>query len=301
MRSGDELDDRDRDDVGGSSGRFSRRRLPDDDAAGSAPAQRRRPIERGDEFGGERPGERRFRGERERTRPDQDSTSRPARDPGRSRPPRREDASSEGWSSERFRRAGREHAEDVDDRSSRASRDPYDRLRRVSNRPARRVEVDPYDELSYEGDDDEYLTPVQEPRRRSSRAGTRAPAHGVRQQQLRQVGTLMANPSAELRPIMAGALVSIVSLVLLSIVLLLRAGDLGAWNPIRLNAEGDPTVFGTPSAAWRLPVFALFSTIMALGLGWWLRAREPFAAQFLAVGALLIHGLIWVSAITLLW
>jgi hypothetical protein len=83
--------------------------------------------------------------------------------------------------------------------------------------------------------------------------------------------------------------------------MLIRGGDLPAWFPTRWNAEGDPTVFGTSTTAWRLPVFAFFSTVMALGLGWWLRVREPFAAQFLSVGVLLIHGLIWIGAITLLW
>jgi hypothetical protein len=98
-----------------------------------------------------------------------------------------------------------------------------------------------------------------------------------------------------------GALISLASLIILSVLLLLRGGDLPAFYPTRLNAEGDATVFGTPATAWRLPVFALFSTILALGLGWWLREREPFASQFLAIGALLIHVLIWVSAITILW
>ncbi len=111
----------------------------------------------------------------------------------------------------------------------------------------------------------------------------------------------MANPAPELRPIVVGALISLGSIGLLSILLLIQGGDLSAWFPMRWDAEGEATVFGKPATAWRLPVFALFSTIIALGLGWWLREREPFAAQFLAVGVLLIHGLIWVSAITLLW
>jgi hypothetical protein len=189
---------------------------------------------------------------------------------------------------------------DIDDRSPSSSRDRYDRLRRVGNRPPRRVEVDPYDDPDFDEHGYEADAPMVE-RRRQGRLAARSATPGLRQQQLRSVGTLVANPSPELRPIMVGALISAVSLILLSILMLVRNGELAAWYPTRWNAEGEATVYGTTATAWRLPIFALFTTIMALGLGWWLRAREPFAAQFLAVGTLLIHGLIWISAITLLW
>jgi hypothetical protein len=206
------------------------------------------------------------------------------------------------WSTDRFRRASRDQDDEIDDRSAFASRDPYDRLRRVGNRPPRRVEVDPYDEpeLSEYGD---YADPLPAERGRRGRGQTqaRSTASGLRQQQIRQVGSLVANPAPELRPIVLGALIALASLVVLSLLILLRGGDLTDWYPIRWNAEGEASVYGTPATVWRLPVFALFSTILALGLGWWLRVREPFASQFLAVGVLLIHVLIWVSAITILW
>ena len=190
--------------------------------------------------------------------------------------------------------------DEIDDRSATASRDPYDRLRRVGSRPPRRVEVDPYDDPEF-GDYDDFAETLPAERGRLGRGRKRSATPGLRQQQLRQVGALVANPAPEMRPIVLGALISLGSLVILSLLLLLRGGDLPAWYPTRWNAEGDATVFGTPATVWRLPVFAFFSTVLALGLGWWLRVREPFASQFLAVGVLLIHVLIWVSAITILW
>ena len=70
---------------------------------------------------------------------------------------------------------------------------------------------------------------------------------------------------------------------------------------MHLDAEGVANEFGTSATIWRLPFFAFMSTVAALGLGWWLRSREAFATQYLIVGALLIHGLIWVGTINLLW
>jgi len=70
---------------------------------------------------------------------------------------------------------------------------------------------------------------------------------------------------------------------------------------LHLDAEGTTTLFGTTGSIWRLPFFALLSTVMALGLGWWLRARDAYAIQFLVVSALMIHCLVWVGAINLLW
>jgi hypothetical protein len=295
-RAGDEMDDRDRNPSGGSPGRYSRRR-PIEGEETDSPSVRRRP--RADDLDDlARP--QRDRGDRESQRPKRERDQESPRESGRYRPTSREQQSTRGWSADRFRRPARNLDDEIDDRSASASRDPYDRLRRVGNRPPRRVEVDPYDDLEVGGFDD-YADPLPAARGRLGRGRPRSATPGLRQQQIRQVGALVANPAPEMRPIVLGAFLSLGSLLLLSLLLLLRGGDLDAWYPTRWNAEGDVTVYGTPSTAWRLPVFALFSTILTLGLGWWLRVREPFASQFLAVGVLLIHVLIWVSAITILW
>ena len=294
------MDDRDRDSSSGSSGRYSRRRLPDEE---NGPVRRRSRSDGVDDAPRTRPEDRRNRTEQERDRPSRESSSRAPRDQGRYRSTARDESEPGSWSVDRFRRTDRRVSGDADDRSPSSTRDPYDRLRRVGNRPPRRVDVDRYDDppLDAYGDDDYDESPPVIDRRRAGRPTVRSTTPGVRQQQIRSMGALVANPSPELRPIVVGALISAGSLILLAILTLIRGGDLPAWLPTRWNAEGDPMVFGTSSTAWRLPVFVLFSTVMALGLGWWLRVREPFAAQFLSVGVLLIHGLIWISAITLLW
>ena len=115
------------------------------------------------------------------------------------------------------------------------------------------------------------------------------------------MSAVFANPAPESRPLIMGGLVAVASLVLLSILVLIRSGSTGDWVPLHLNAEGTPTGYGTTGTLWRLPFFALLATVMAFGLGWWLRAREAYAVQYLVVGALLVHGLIWVGAINLLW
>jgi hypothetical protein len=100
---------------------------------------------------------------------------------------------------------------------------------------------------------------------------------------------------------MLGSVAAIASLLVLSILILVRSGSVGNWIPLHLDAEGSATSYGSKAALWRLPFFALFATIMAFGLGWWLRARESFAVQYLTIGALMIHLLIWVGVVNLLW
>jgi hypothetical protein len=138
-------------------------------------------------------------------------------------------------------------------------------------------------------------------RRRAGRGPARQRAPRIDQQRFREMSAVFANPAPEFRPLMMGGLAAATSLVLLSILILVRSGSADDWIPLHLNAEGTPTGFGTTGALWRLPFFALLTTVMAFGLGWWLRAREAYAVQYLVVGALLVHCLIWVGAINLLW
>jgi hypothetical protein len=115
------------------------------------------------------------------------------------------------------------------------------------------------------------------------------------------MSAVFANPSPEMRPIVMGGIAALVSLVLMSIMILIRSSSITNYIPLHLDAEGTTTVFGSKGSIWRLPFFALLSTLMALGLGWWLRARDAYAVQFLIVGALMVHCLVWVGAINLLW
>lgn len=201
---------------------------------------------------------------------------------------------------DRFRRRDRTApaADEPDDRSYRSTRDPYDRLRRVSSRPPRRVEVE--DDLDAIGGREEYFDERIPAAARSPRMPRRAQPRDE-PSRFRTVGTSLVNPAAEMRPLAIGGIAALASLLLLSILILVRSGSVDVWIPLHLNAEGEPTGYGTRAALWRLPFFAFLTTVMALGVGWWLRTREAFATQYLIVGALLIHGLLWVGAINLLW
>ena len=201
--------------------------------------------------------------------------------------------------SDRFRRQRPYREEEVDDRSYRAARDPYDRLRRVGNRPARRVETDVEADFDYEQYDDEFeLEPASG---RTRRRTTRQQPPRIDQQRLREMGSVLTHPAPELRPLVLGGALAVASLLLLAILVLVRSGSLDAYIPLYLDAEGTPTTYGEKSAIWRLPFFALVATLMMFGLGWWLRVREAYAVQYLVVGALLVHLLIWVGIINLLW
>src|SRR5688572_6350677 len=143
------MDDRDRNPSSGSSGRYSRRRRPDDEQEASPPVRRRSRQDEGQEPSRSRPDDRRYGSDREQRRTPRESGAQPTREPGQYRPASREEQSTRGWSADRFRRARRDELDEADDRSPISSRDPYDRLRRVGNRPPRRVEVDPYDEPDF--------------------------------------------------------------------------------------------------------------------------------------------------------
>ena len=199
-----------------------------------------------------------------------------------------------------FRSQPRYEEEEADPRSYRSSRDPYDRLRRVGNRSPRRVQTEldvEYGDERYEDIDADAVAPAG----RSRRPNARRDVPGMPQQRLREMSALFSNPSPELRPIVLAGIAALASLVLMSIMILIRSGSVTDYLPLHLDAEGTTTVFGTKGSIWRLPFFALLSTVMALGLGWWLRVRDAYAVQFLAVGALMIHCLVWVGAINLLW
>jgi hypothetical protein len=285
------MDDFDRERPDRSGDPYGRRRETRQDSAPGDPIRRRPDYSDEPEF------EPRRRPSRESRRAQpEDTERRPTRstrsgDDREARPERYSD---------RFRRQRRAVEDEPDDRSFRSSRDPYDRLRRVGNRPPRRADVVADEEFDVDeyGLDEQDLDPGLG---RARRRTTRQHAPRIDQQRFRDVGAVFANPAPELRPLVLGGLVAVGSLILLSILVLIRSGSTGDWIPLHLNAEGTPTGFGTKGALWRFPFFAFLTTVMAFGLGWWLRTREAYAVQYLVVGTLLIHCLIWVGAINLLW
>lgn len=282
------MDDFDRDSPRRSTDPYPRRRQDREDPV-SRDTIRRRPAP-GEEFDETRP-----RTDRQRQPEDREGRVR-----RRESPPVDDRQAPRERYSDRFRRQAAYRDEEPDDRSYRSTRDPYDRLRRVSNRPTRRVEADFDPDAEFEQYDEDELDRAA-PRQRSGRRSSRTQVRRFDQQRMRNVGALISNPAPEMRPLVLGAIAAGASLLLLSLLILVKSGSLGTWIPLHLDAEGTATAYGSKGALWRLPFFALFTTIMAFGLGWWLRARESYAVQYLTVGALMVHSLIWVGVVTLLW
>ena len=271
----------------GSEREIRRRPITDDDL--DSDLQRRQPTDRSRRQSVD-PRERDDRTQR-RTR-----TASGDDEPIRRPPDRDRDEQGQRYS-DRFRRSQqRQVDEDID--VAPASRDPYDRLRRLGNRPQRRVEPILDDERDIDLDD--YDDFEQRPARRRTRQ-PRSETLRAGSAQMRSMGALLVNPTPENRSLAFGGLAAAASLIVLVLLILIRHGSAPAWIPIHLNAEGTPVRFGTTNAIWRLPVFALFASGMAFGLGYALRKREPFAVEFLAVGTIMIHVIVWVAVITLLW
>ena len=290
------MDDFDRDQPGRGDSNTRRRSRTNEPLRGDPDTRSRRPAYDTERENNEGALDRRTRSGRD----PYDSPPRESRSTGRGG--RSRDEGTPERYSDRFRRARDPLDEPYDDQSARATRDPYERLRRTTTRPARAIEPETYDESELDdyGDFDEEYDPEARPRRPVRRRPQRTSAQFA-QTQFRSMGASLTNPAQELRPLVFGGLVALASMLLLVILVGIRSGSAPAWIPLGLDAEGTPVRYGTTSTIWRLPIFALFSTIMALGVGWWLRTREPFAVQFLAVGALMIHGIVWIGVITLLW
>jgi hypothetical protein len=95
------------------------------------------------------------------------------------------------------------------------------------------------------------------------------------------------------------ALIGINAASVLAMALLLAVRMRGIPSPvvIRLDAAGNPSLWGLPSVLWRLPVMSLFITIMFLVIAWFLHPIDRFAARF-ALGAAIVAQLVaWAAVI----
>ena len=141
-------------------------------------------------------------------------------------------------------------------------------------------------------------------RRRSARgaaAGAAATARGPRLPTM-QVSvsapravtdaSLVADPAALL---LLG--VNLLSVLLMALLLGIRLGSLPPEVLLRLDAAGNPNLWGPPSVLWRLPLMSLFLTVMFLAVSWFLHPIDRFAARF-ALGAAIAAQLVaWVAVI----
>ena len=87
------------------------------------------------------------------------------------------------------------------------------------------------------------------------------------------------------------------SVLLMALLLAVRIGGIASPTVIRLDAAGNPALWGSPSVLWRLPAMSLFITIMFLVVAWFLHPIDRFAARF-ALGAAIVAQLVaWAALI----
>jgi hypothetical protein len=91
--------------------------------------------------------------------------------------------------------------------------------------------------------------------------------------------------------------IGVVSVLAMALLLAVRIGGIPSPAVIRLDAAGNPALWGQPSVLWRLPVMSLFITVMFLVIAWFLHPIDRFAARF-ALGAAIVAQLIaWAAVV----
>jgi hypothetical protein len=143
------------------------------------------------------------------------------------------------------------------------------------------------------------------PVRRAATAGTRArprrAASARPRPQLHVPASVAAIAAAQDRVILGAVGASLFSLLLMTATVTSRSDALPDWIVIHLNAAGNPDQWGTTSTIWRLPLMTAMLTAGSLIGALFVGRRDPFAARFLAVSALLIHLLAWIGLVRILW
>jgi hypothetical protein len=134
------------------------------------------------------------------------------------------------------------------------------------------------------------------PRRsRSSAATTRArgarPAVTIAMPRVVTGSSLVADQKA-----LALIGINAASVLVMALLLAVRMGSIPSATVIRLDAAGNPDLWGPPSVLWRLPAMSLFITIMFLVVAWFLHPIDRFAARF-ALGAAIAAQLVAWAAI----
>ena len=88
-----------------------------------------------------------------------------------------------------------------------------------------------------------------------------------------------------------------VSVVAMALLLGVRIGSIPSPVVLRLNAAGNPDLWGTSSVLWRLPAMSLFITIMFLVVAWFLHPIDRFAARFALAAAFVAQLVAWAAVI----
>ena len=89
--------------------------------------------------------------------------------------------------------------------------------------------------------------------------------------------------------------VNLASIVVMALLLGMRLGGLPATIPLRLDAAGNPALWGPPSVLWRLPLMSLFITAVFLVVAWFVHPVDRFAARFALAAAIVAQAIAWVA------
>jgi hypothetical protein len=95
--------------------------------------------------------------------------------------------------------------------------------------------------------------------------------------------------------------VGIGGILIMTLVVAARIGNLPDIVPIHLDASGTPDLWGTSSTIWRIPLAVTMITVINTITAWYISAREPFAARFLVGSAILAQVIAWIALFLLLW
>jgi hypothetical protein len=129
----------------------------------------------------------------------------------------------------------------------------------------------------------------------------RAGDSGERARSMPSIGTLAMPRVVTGSPLMADQaallLIAVNGIGVVAMVLLLavRMGGLPSPIVLRLDAAGNPALWGPPSVLWRLPLMAFFLTAMALVVAWFLHPIDRFAARFALGAAIAAQIIAWAA------
>jgi len=91
--------------------------------------------------------------------------------------------------------------------------------------------------------------------------------------------------------------INTVSVLVMALLLAVRIGSIPSPAVIRLDAAGNPDLWGPPSVLWRLPTMSLFITIMFVVVAWFLHPVDRFAARFALAAAFVAQLVAWAAVI----
>lgn len=84
-------------------------------------------------------------------------------------------------------------------------------------------------------------------------------------------------------------------LAVMALLLATRMPDLAPSQVLHLDASGRPDLWGPPRVLWRIPLLVAMTTLLNLGLAWWISRFDRFAARFLLAAALVVQLVAWVA------